>query len=58
MDDFRDDGQAAFHADMLKRQQDEEEALLRVKNGTATPQDAEILASGCGIDIRKLKEAA
>lgn len=52
MDDRED--QAAYHADMLKRQHDEEEALRRVMNGTATKEDAETLAHGLGIAMKDL----
>lgn len=55
----QDDGQQAFHADMQQFQREEEEALRRVIKGTATLQDAEILAHATGHDFKQLlKEAA
>lgn len=57
-EDWHEDGLAAYEADMLKRREDEELALLRVSRGVATTRDVEILADGLGLDIRKLKEAA
>lgn len=50
--DWHDDGQAAYEADLLRRQQEEEEALRRVAQ--MNRDDAEILALASGHDVREI----
>lgn len=55
----RDDNGQEFHEHMMTmRQREEEEALRHVIQGTATVEDAKILASATGHDFNKLLEAA
>jgi len=57
-EDWRDDGQAAYEADKLLQQHEEELALTRIIAGTATLKDVEVLARATGHDFNKLKEIA
>ena len=54
MNDWRDDGQAAFHADTLLRQREEEDALIHIIQGRATQIDAQVLAVATGHDFQQL----
>lgn len=59
MDTDRDENGQEFHHHMMTmREREEQEALKHVIRGTATLQDAEILAHATGHDFNKLKEAA
>ena len=59
MNDWRDDGQAAYEADKLLQKREEEEALQHIIRGSATMTDAEILASALGHNFNQLvKETA
>lgn len=52
MSDWRDDGQAAYEADLRHQQQEEEDALRRLAQ--TNRDDAEILARAAGHDTRQV----
>lgn len=52
MSDWHDDGQAAYELDLLRQQQEEQEALRRVAQNNR--DDAEILARASGHDVREV----